>query len=85
MTLEQGKPSIMVGGDAEAFERVKPLLDDIGPLVTHVGDNGLALLMKIAINLSLHVQMLAFSRGAAAGGEERHRPRGRRRGDAELA
>jgi 3-hydroxyisobutyrate dehydrogenase-like beta-hydroxyacid dehydrogenase len=42
---------------------VKPLLEDIGPKVTYVGDNGLALAMKIAINLSLAVQMLAFSEG----------------------
>ena len=42
---------------------MKPLLHDIGPKVTHVGDNGLALAMKIAINLSLAVQMLAFSEG----------------------
>ena len=53
----------MVGGHAETFERVKPVLLDIGPKVTHVGDNGLALVMKIATNLSLAVQMLAFSEG----------------------
>ena len=53
----------MVGGRAETFERVKPLLLDIGPKVTHVGENGLALVMKIATNLSLAVQMLAFSEG----------------------
>jgi 3-hydroxyisobutyrate dehydrogenase-like beta-hydroxyacid dehydrogenase len=61
ITLEQGKLSIMVGGRAESFERVKPLLLDLGPKVTHVGENGLALVMKIATNLSLAVQMLAFS------------------------
>jgi len=53
----------MVGGEASTFERVKPLLEDVGPRVTHVGSNGLALSMKIAINLSLAVQMLAFSEG----------------------
>ncbi len=54
---------VMVGGHAETFERVKPVLLDIGPKVTHVGENGLALVMKIATNLSLVVQMLAFSEG----------------------
>jgi len=63
ITLQQGKLSVMVGGRPETFERVKPLLLDIGPKVTHVGDNGLALAMKIAVNLSLAVQMLAFSEG----------------------
>ena len=62
-TLEQGKLSIMVGGDRAAFERVKPILQDIGPKVTYVGGNGKAVLMKIATNLSLAVQMLAFSEG----------------------
>jgi 3-hydroxyisobutyrate dehydrogenase-like beta-hydroxyacid dehydrogenase len=63
ITLQQGKLSVMVGGTAAAFDRAKPLLDDVGPRVTHVGPNGLALSMKIAINLSLAVQMLAFSEG----------------------
>jgi 3-hydroxyisobutyrate dehydrogenase-like beta-hydroxyacid dehydrogenase len=63
ITLEQGKLSLMVGGRKETFDRVQPLLLDIGPKVTHVGDNGLALVMKIATNLSLAVQMLAFSEG----------------------
>src|SRR5580704_17801263 len=63
ITLQQGKLSVMVGGEASTFERVKPLLEDVGPRVTHVGSNGLALSMKIAINLSLAVQMLAFSEG----------------------
>ena len=62
-TLQQGKLSVMVAGRRETFERLKPLLQEIGPKVTYVGDNGLALSMKIAINLSLAVQMLAFSEG----------------------
>lgn len=63
ITLEEGKLSIMAGGDRQAFEKVLPLLQVIGPKVTHVGANGLAVSMKIATNLSLAVQMLAFSEG----------------------
>jgi 3-hydroxyisobutyrate dehydrogenase and related beta-hydroxyacid dehydrogenases len=63
ITLQEGKLSVMVGGTKEAFEKVKPLLQDVGPKVTHVGGNGVALSMKIAVNLSLAVQMLAFSEG----------------------
>jgi 3-hydroxyisobutyrate dehydrogenase-like beta-hydroxyacid dehydrogenase len=63
ITLQEGKLSVMVGGRRETFERVKPLLLDIGPKVTYVGDNGLALSMKIATNLSLAVRMLAFCEG----------------------
>ena len=37
ITLQQGKLSVMVGGRKETFERLKPLLLDIGPKVTHVG------------------------------------------------
>jgi 3-hydroxyisobutyrate dehydrogenase-like beta-hydroxyacid dehydrogenase len=61
ITLEEGKLSIMVGGDLTVFEQVKPILLDIGPKVTYVGMNGLAVTMKIATNLNLAVQMLAFS------------------------
>lgn len=63
ITLEEGKLSIMVGGSRQAFEKALPILEAIGPKVTHVGANGLAVSMKIATNLSLAVQMLAFSEG----------------------
>jgi 3-hydroxyisobutyrate dehydrogenase-like beta-hydroxyacid dehydrogenase len=60
-TLEEGRLSIMVGGEPPDFERVRPVLEDIGPRVTYVGGSGLAVSMKIATNLGLAVQMLAFS------------------------
>jgi len=63
ITLEEGRLSLMVGGDRAAYERVLPILWDIGPKVTYVGKNGLAASMKVATNLSLAVQMLAFSEG----------------------
>ena len=63
ITLQQGKLSVMVGGSKETFERLKSLLQDIGPKVTHVGDNGVALSLKIAVNLQLAVQMMAFCEG----------------------
>jgi 3-hydroxyisobutyrate dehydrogenase-like beta-hydroxyacid dehydrogenase len=60
-TLEQGQLSIIVGGDPVVLERVRPYLLAIGPTITHVGPLGLAVTMKIATNLGLAVQMLAFS------------------------
>jgi 3-hydroxyisobutyrate dehydrogenase-like beta-hydroxyacid dehydrogenase len=63
ITLEEGKLSFMVGGKREVFDRVLPILQAIGPKATHVGANGLAVSMKIATNLSLAVQMLAFIEG----------------------
>ena len=62
-TLEEGKLTIMVGGETDVFDRVKPILEAIGPKIFHVGPNGAAVTMKIATNLSLAVQMLAFSEG----------------------
>jgi len=61
VTLVGGTLSVIVGGDAATFARVEPVLRDIGPKVVHVGPNGQAVLMKIAANLGLAVQMLAFS------------------------
>lgn len=63
VTLGDGTSSFMVGGEKTAFEKVQPVLLDVGSKVTHVGTNGLAVVMKIAINLSLPVQLLALSEG----------------------
>jgi 3-hydroxyisobutyrate dehydrogenase-like beta-hydroxyacid dehydrogenase len=63
VTLEEGRLSIMVGGDRDVFDRVLPILREIGPTVTPVGPHGLAVLMQIPTNLSLAVQMAAFSEG----------------------
>ena len=60
---EEGILTIMVGGDPAAFARVEPLLRQLGQTVTHIGANGKALMMKLAINISLPVQMIAFSEG----------------------
>jgi len=61
VTVEQGQLAFMVGGDAAALERVRPYLLAIGPTITYVGSLGLAATMKIATNLGLAVQILAFS------------------------
>lgn len=63
VTLEQGKLSMMVGGDRATFERVEPILHDIAPTVNYVGVNGQAVLMKIAVNLNLQVQLMGFCEG----------------------
>jgi 3-hydroxyisobutyrate dehydrogenase-like beta-hydroxyacid dehydrogenase len=73
-TLRQGKLAIMIGGPEEALERIRPVLLDIGPTVTHIGGNGTAVQTKIAINLALVVQVIAFCEGVALaeqGGVER--------------
>jgi len=61
--VEEGTISMIVGGDQAIFEKVKAILQDITPKVSYVGGNGQAILMKIAINLSLPVQFLGFCEG----------------------
>lgn len=65
ITLQQGKASIMVGGDREAYERVRPVCEAIGPSVSYIGGSGQAVQMKVAINLCLIVEMVAFSEAVA--------------------
>ena len=60
---ETGTLTIMVGGDGEAFAAVEPLLHELGSAVRHIGTNGQGLLLKLAVNVSLAAQMLAFSEG----------------------
>jgi 3-hydroxyisobutyrate dehydrogenase-like beta-hydroxyacid dehydrogenase len=60
--VQSGTLTIMVGGDAQAYERVEPILRELGT-PTHVGENGQGLALKLAINISLAVQMLAFAEG----------------------
>jgi len=60
--VQAGTLTIMVGGDGEAYERVEPILRELGSS-THVGENGQGLVLKLAINISLAVQMLAFAEG----------------------
>ena len=62
---EAGNASVMVGGDAAAFERAKPVMLAIGPKVTYIGANGLACQMKIAVNLLLMVEVICFGEAVA--------------------
>jgi 3-hydroxyisobutyrate dehydrogenase-like beta-hydroxyacid dehydrogenase len=71
---EDGTLTIMVGGPEEIFVRIEPILHELGTAVTRIGENGSALLMKLAENISLAEQMLAFSEGvllAERGGIDR--------------
>jgi len=53
------------GGDKRAFERVKPTLLEIGAKATYIGANGMAVQMKLAVNLVLMVEVIAFGEGIA--------------------
>ena len=65
VTLSQGKASIMVGGDRSAFERARPVLLDIGARAAYIGASGLASQMKLAVNLLLMVEVIAFGEAVA--------------------
>jgi 3-hydroxyisobutyrate dehydrogenase-like beta-hydroxyacid dehydrogenase len=60
--VQAGTLTIMAGGDEEAYRRVEPVLRELGT-PTRIGENGQGLILKLAINISLAVQMLAFSEG----------------------
>ena len=60
--VQSGTLTIMVGGDEDAYRRVEPILRELGT-PTRIGGNGQGLVLKLAINISLAVQMLAFSEG----------------------
>jgi 3-hydroxyisobutyrate dehydrogenase-like beta-hydroxyacid dehydrogenase len=74
VTVTQGNASVMVGGDKDAYERARPVMLAIGPKVTYIGESGLAVHMKIAVNLLLMIEVIAFGEAVAlaeAGGVKR--------------
>ena len=70
LSVKEGKAAILVGGEIAVFESARPVLLDIAPRVTHLGANGAGLIVKLASNLNLAVQMLAFSEGVLLAEEE---------------
>jgi 3-hydroxyisobutyrate dehydrogenase-like beta-hydroxyacid dehydrogenase len=60
--VQTGTLTIMVGGDEQAYARVEQILRELGT-PTYIGENGQGLVLKLAINISLAVQMLAFAEG----------------------
>jgi 3-hydroxyisobutyrate dehydrogenase/2-hydroxy-3-oxopropionate reductase len=52
--VERGELTIMVGGDAAALERVRPVLDALAAKVFHLGALGGGATMKLAVNAVVH-------------------------------
>jgi len=63
LMVEKGMATIMVGGKRSSFDLLKPILENIAAKVFYVGENGQALVLKLAINISLAIQFYAFSEG----------------------
>jgi 3-hydroxyisobutyrate dehydrogenase len=62
---EAGTLTIMVGGDAVAVERARPLLEVLGSLIVHVGEHGLGQAAKLCNNLCAGVNMAAIAQACA--------------------
>lgn len=62
--------TIMAGGDPEAFERAKPVLDAMGTTITHVGASGAGQTLKLCnqlicgINIQAICEALALARAS---------------------
>jgi len=65
LTIGQGKASLMVAGDKAAFDRVQTVLLSIGPKVTYIGAQGLAVQLKVALNMTLVIEVIGFCEGVA--------------------
>lgn len=63
--VDAGNASVMVGGDRAAFERIEPVLLAIGRKALYIGERGLAVRMKVALNMCLVVEMVAFCESVA--------------------
>lgn len=72
---EQGTLAVMVGGDRQAFDRYRPLLEAIGKNVFHLGDVGAGCVTKLVNNLiglgAQHLINEALVAGVKAGVDAR--------------
>lgn len=65
LTIGQGRASVMVGGDKASYDRMEPVLLSIGPKVTYIGAQGLAVQLKVALNMTLVIEVIGFCEGVA--------------------
>ncbi len=59
--------TFMVGGEEEAYQRAKPLLECMGKNVVHCGPNGTGLAAKICNNMLLGITMIGASEALQLG------------------
>jgi 3-hydroxyisobutyrate dehydrogenase-like beta-hydroxyacid dehydrogenase len=63
----QGTLYLMVGGDAELFGRMKPLLDDLSASLRHVGPVGHAAMIKALVNMVMNINTAGLAEGLGLG------------------
>ena len=59
--VERGELLIMVGGDPDALERARPVLEALSSKIIHVGELGTGATMKLAVNALVHGLAVALS------------------------
>jgi 3-hydroxyisobutyrate dehydrogenase len=64
---DSGELTLMVGGDAGAFERVKPFLDDIAKTIYYLGASGTGHTMKLLHNVVCHATFFATTEALRLG------------------
>ena len=75
MGAEDASLTIMVGGEADAFERARPVFEALGRLVVHVGGHGAGQAAKLCNNLVAGATMAALSECCAIARREGIEPR----------
>ncbi len=64
---QAGTLTFIVGGDEQALERARPVLQDMGRNIFHVGGNGAGQVAKLCNNMALGVIMAATGEAIALG------------------
>jgi 3-hydroxyisobutyrate dehydrogenase/2-hydroxy-3-oxopropionate reductase len=59
--VQRGELTFMVGGDAAALERARPVIDTLGTRVFHLGEIGTGAVMKLAVNVVIQALNQAVS------------------------
>jgi 3-hydroxyisobutyrate dehydrogenase-like beta-hydroxyacid dehydrogenase len=59
--VERGELLIMVGGDPDALEHARPVLEALSSTIIHVGELGSGATMKLAVNALVHGLAVALS------------------------
>jgi 3-hydroxyisobutyrate dehydrogenase-like beta-hydroxyacid dehydrogenase len=67
---ESGQLTIMVGGPSDVLSRIRPTLETLGRTILHVGErNGSGLAIKLAVNMQVAAQAVAWGEGLALAAE----------------
>jgi 3-hydroxyisobutyrate dehydrogenase-like beta-hydroxyacid dehydrogenase len=59
--VERGELTVMVGGDASALQRVRPVLQHFATRIFHLGGTGAGATMKLVVNAAVHALNVALS------------------------